>query len=111
MTTELENALRTAAESNGSKKPSDGDAPNDLMGLAAKLLPRLLENAEEREALVELQKGGFSTLRKQVLLARRALRDLQQSQAEVLQRAPPHAEVAGVHGSSSSPRSDLRTAR
>lgn len=86
MTTELENALRTAGESNGSRgRPGDEGAPNDLMGLALKLLPRLLENAEEREELIELQKGGFSTLRKQVLLLRRELRDLRQSHAEVLQ--------------------------
>ena len=54
------------------------------MGLAIKVLPKLLENAEEREDLFELQKGGFSALRKQMLLMRRELRELLDAHSGIL---------------------------
>ena len=86
MTKGLEGALRAAVDSGSSGGPKNGSSvPNDLMGLAVKLLPKLLENAEERENLVELQKEGVSALRKEMLLVRRQLRELVQSHKGILE--------------------------
>lgn len=86
MTKGLEGALRAAVDSNGSAGSNNGsDAPSDLVGLAMKVLPRLLENSEEREGLVELQKESVSVLHKEIRFLRRQLRDLVQSHKGVLE--------------------------
>jgi hypothetical protein len=84
MTTGLQDALRAAIESKGSNG-TNGGVPNDLMGLAMKLLPQLLEGAKERNQQIEQQKSSASAMRKEVLLLRRDLRDLLQSHLEMIE--------------------------
>jgi hypothetical protein len=76
--------LAAAVGSNGTAA-LNGAGVNDLMGLAMKFLPRMLQNAEERDTLAAEQKEGLAITRKHVLLLRRELRDLIQSHTEVLE--------------------------
>jgi hypothetical protein len=88
MTSGLQNALRAAVESNGTNGHNashNGAAPNDLMGLAMKLLPALLDNVQQRDEMAETQKNGAAAMRKEVLLLRRDLRDLLQSHLEMIE--------------------------
>lgn len=85
MTSGLQGALRAAVESNGANGSNGGGAPNDLMGLAMKLLPALLDNAQQRDEMLESQKNGAAAMRKEVLLLRRDLRDLLQSHLEMIE--------------------------
>ena len=85
MTKGIEGALLAAVDSNGSGGQSGGAATSDLVSLAIKVLPKLLENSEEREDLVELQKEGVSALRKEVRILRRQMRELVQSHKGVLE--------------------------
>lgn len=85
ITTGLQGALRGAIEGNGSAGLNGAGASNDLMNLAIKLLPKLLDGVEDRESLAELQKESHATLRKHVLLLRRQHGDLLQSHMELLE--------------------------
>ena len=82
----MDGYARLAASVGGNgAAPLNGGGPNDLVGLAMKFLPRLLENAQDRDAIAAQQKEGYEAMRKQVLLLRRELRDLMQSHAEALE--------------------------
>jgi len=77
--------LADAVGSNGAGALNGAGGANEFMGLAMKFLPRLLENAEDRDVVAAQQKESFSALRKHVLMLRRDLRDLMQSHAEALE--------------------------
>lgn len=77
-------SLAAAAGSNGSGA-LNGVGANEIMGLAMRFLPRLLENAEERDVIATQQKESFTVLRKQVHALRQDLRDLMQSHTEALE--------------------------
>ncbi|MEJ2458447.1 MAG: hypothetical protein P8Y58_10000 [Novosphingobium sp.] len=83
----LEGALMAAVESNGGAAGSGngGAAASDLMSLAAKVLPKLLDNSGDREDQVELEKENVFVLRKEMRLLRRQLRELVESHKAVLE--------------------------
>jgi len=86
MTTGIEGALLAAVDSNGSTKPNGGGgATSDLISLAIKVLPKLLENSAEREELVEQQQQGVSMLQQEVRVLRRQLREFVQSHKGILE--------------------------
>jgi len=86
MTTGLEGALLAAVDSNGTAGLNGGGgATSDLLSLAIKVLPRLLENSEQREDIVEQQKEGVSILQKEVRVLRRQMREFVQSHKGVLE--------------------------
>jgi hypothetical protein len=67
-------------------------APTDLLGLLVTVLPKLLQNNEASEEMIEkldeklesLQKGDLTALREQVLLLRKQCHRLLKGQAELL---------------------------
>jgi hypothetical protein len=82
----LEGALMAAVNSNGSAgSDNGGGAPNDIVSLAAKVLPKLLENSQERENHVDPEHEGIFALRKEVHFLRRQMRELVQSHKGVLE--------------------------
>lgn len=82
----LEGALKAAVDSNGAAGSDNGGvAAGDLISLALKVLPKIIQNTEAREDLVELENEGVFALRKEVRFLRRQLRDLVQSQKGVLE--------------------------
>jgi hypothetical protein len=85
MTTGLEGALLAAVDSNGSGGTAGNGAASDLVSLAIKVLPKLLENSEQREDFVEQQKEGVSLLQKEVRVLRRQMREFVQSHKGILE--------------------------
>jgi hypothetical protein len=76
--------LAASVGSNGATA-LNGVGSNELVGLAMKFLPRLLENVQDRDTVAAQQREGLDAMRKHVLLLRRDLRDLMQSHAEALE--------------------------
>lgn len=82
----LEGALKAAVDANGAAGSNNGGGSSgDLVSLALKVLPKLLENREAQEDLGELEKESVFALRKEVRMLRRQLRELVQSQKGVLE--------------------------
>lgn len=82
----LEGALKAAMDANGGAGTNNGGgAPGDLVTLALKVLPKLLENREAREDLAEFDKESVFALRKEVRMLRRQLHEMVQSQKGVLE--------------------------
>lgn len=66
----LEGALKAAVEPNGSAgNGNGGGSTNDLVNLALKVLPKLIENSEASEDVVELEKGCLRPAQRSALFA------------------------------------------
>ena len=89
--------LAAAAGSNAAGA-LNGAGASDFVGLAMKLVPRLLESAEDRKAIASQQNEGLLAMRKHLLMLRRELRELAQSHTEALEelRRMRHVQASMV---------------
>ncbi len=84
----LEGALKAAVDPDGAAGSDNGNGAgttNDLVSLAIKVLPKLLENSEGREEHVELESEDVLALRKEMRLLRRLLHALVKSHEGILE--------------------------
>ena len=84
----LEGALKAAVDYNGAAGPDNGNGAgttNDLVNLAIKVLPKLLENSEAREEQVEHESESVFALSKEMRLLRKMLHALVKSHKGILE--------------------------